>query len=138
MRIVKVNIKNLKLLESFISELADSALTFKYYQNRSISAIQNHLITVLLIKNRKAIGYGHLDKELDTIWLGIAILPNEKGKGYGNLLMINLLKYASKNNIRKIKLSVDKDNLSAIHLYKKYNFKLIYDSSTILYYEAET
>ena len=51
--------------------------------------------------------------------------------------MIKLLKYASENNICKIKLSVDKNNLPAISLYKKHGFKLIYDSVTILYFETE-
>jgi ribosomal protein S18 acetylase RimI-like enzyme len=137
MRILKVDRNNIELLKNFIAELGDSNLTFRYYLNRTVSAIENHIITVLLIKNKKAIGYGHLDKEVDDIWLGLAILPNEKNKGYGNLMMINLLKYASKNNISKIKLSVDKGNLYAIHLYKKYGFQLIYVTATILYYEVE-
>jgi RimJ/RimL family protein N-acetyltransferase len=137
MRIVKVNSNNIELLKNFIAELGDTNLTFRYYQNRAITAIENHIITILLIKNKKAIGYGHIDKEVDNIWLGLAIVPNEKNKGYGNLLMINLLKYALDNNICKIKLSVDKDNLSAIHLYKKYGFQLIYDSAKIQYYEVE-
>jgi len=137
MRIVKVNSNNIELLKNFIAELGDSNLTFRYYQNRAITAIENHIITILLIKNKKAIGYGHLDKEVDNIWLGLAILPNEKNKGYGNLLMIKLLKYALENNISKVKVSVDKDNLAIINLIKKHGFQLIYVKEKIQYHEVE-
>ncbi|MDC3168307.1 ribosomal protein S18-alanine N-acetyltransferase [Prochlorococcus sp. AH-716-D22] len=43
-------------------------------------------------------------------------------KGYGSYLMINLIKYCKKLNIRKLLLEVSETNSSANKFYSKFNF----------------
>ena len=49
-------------------------------------------------------GYGHLDKEFNTIWFGVAVADKFKGKGIGKKIMKYLIDYADKNEISELKL----------------------------------
>ncbi len=74
------------------------------------------------MKNEEMICYGHLDKEGDDVWLGIAIVEKELGNGYGKQMMTALLDEAMAFSIKKIHLSVDKTNAAAIRLYERWGF----------------
>ena len=121
MNIIEINSNNIFLLNNFIKNKLPN--TFRYFNTRDISCVQNHLVTIVGIVDNKEVAYGHLDYE-DNIWLGICILSEYQGKGYGKQIMNYLLEYSRKNHINEIILSVDKDNVKAISLYKKYDFKV--------------
>lgn len=57
--------------------------------------------------------------------LNIAIDPKYRGKGYGNDLIIELIKIAKENLVNKLTLEVRETNDPAKNLYKKYNFKVL-------------
>lgn len=115
-----INNKNIYLLERFIK--LNNSKNFRYFENRNINIIKNHIITLILTdKNENIIGYGHLDFE-ENIWLGICVCENYRGKGFGKKIMNYLLEYAKNNNIKKIYLTVDKDNIIAKNLYEKNKF----------------
>jgi len=78
-----------------------------------------------LVDDEEPVAYGHLDKEGDTIWLGVAVIEAYLGLGLGVLVMKKLTDFAKENNIPVIKLSVDNNNSSAISLYKKLGFVLL-------------
>ena len=120
----KLEIKdgNIDLLNQFITNAGVSLKTFRYFEKRNLDIIKNHLVTNILIKDRKAIGYGHLEKENNNIWLGIAIVESQLGKGYGLFLINSLIKTARKLKLEVINLSVDKVNYGAISLYEKVGF----------------
>ena len=130
---VEVTNENIELLEDFISSMGNSKDSFRYYNKRTISSVENHLVTILLIVNEIPVGYGHLDRDGDKIWLGIAISENYRGKGGGNLVMNYLMTQACKLNLSKINLSVDKDNYPAIKLYMKFGFLQIDEASNVLF-----
>ena len=122
MNIILINDKNVNLLKKFI-ELNDSK-NFRYFNSRNVNVIKNHIVTLLVIDDNDIIGYGHLDFE-KYIWLGICVLKKFRGKGYGKLIIKKLIEVASKKNIENIFLTVDKENIPAINLYKKFDFKII-------------
>ncbi|UUW09501.1 GNAT family N-acetyltransferase [Flavobacterium plurextorum] len=130
---VEVTNENIELLEDFISSMGNSNESFRYYNKRTISSVENHLVTILLIVNEIPVGYGHLDRDGDKIWLGIAISENYRGKGGGNLIMDYLMTQAYKLNLSKINLSVDRDNYPAIKLYKKFGFSQIDEVNDVLF-----
>ena len=66
-------------------------------------------------------GFGYLDDE--TPEMGIALLPEFRGKGIGTALMKQLLEAASKN-YPAICLSVSPNN-PAIRLYKRFGFESV-------------
>ena len=55
--------------------------------------------------------------------LGMGLLPEFRGKGFGKILMDNTLQHAKNNNkIEKIELNVFESNKAAINLYRKIGF----------------
>ena len=91
--------------------------------------IRNHIYTCLYYLDDECVGYGHLDKEDDKIWLGILVSDSKKGKKIGDEIMDDLI---SKTN-SDISLSVDIDNLPAYKLYEKKGFVTI---SRNIYYKT--
>ena len=122
-------IKNIKSdvikLKSFIKNSEENIKNFRYFLNRDLSILGNHVYTILLKIDQEYLGYAHLDKEEDDIWLGISISKKIQGLGFGKILMENLISYAKKMNLKEIKLSVDFENTKAEHLYKNHGFKLL-------------
>jgi len=124
---INIDISNFNLLSRFIGTIGSSGKSFRYFESRDMySCIDNHEKTILLIKDKEPIGYGHLDRDTSDkkLWLGICLIEGFTGKGYGKLIMQELLKNQSEN----IYLSVDKSNKAGYNLYEKFGFKL--DRST--------
>lgn len=115
------------LLESFIKNLSSSK--FRYFDSRPLSIISQHLYSCLFVFNNIPFAYGHLDKEYDKTWLGLAISNNYQGKGYGLKMMNHLFFVAKEKKLSEIHLAVDCDNLIAIKLYNSLEFKIILDNS---------
>ena len=109
----------------------DSSNTFRYFDNRDFSCIENHLFTVLIYEKDKPVGYVHLDPEDNITWLGIYLLPDYRSKGYGKIIMGILLSHA-KNDIQ---LTVDKINIGAITLYDNFGFTITDENEK--YYRME-
>lgn len=99
---------------------------FRYFNNRSINCLSNHIITLVLydIINYKYIGYIHIDYE-EKYWLGIYIDTKYQQQKLGSLLLDYILNHTKIFGIDKINLTVDVDNHKAINLYRKNNFKII-------------
>jgi hypothetical protein len=112
------NNNDLAKVKNFMESNPNGCLNFRYYLNRDISVIKNHIFTCLYYNNENIIGYGHLDYEDGKIWLGIIISDDSKSKGFGGLIMDDLLSKTQE----PIYLSVDKDNKIAQRLYKNKKF----------------
>jgi RimJ/RimL family protein N-acetyltransferase len=121
-KILEVKTANRNSVKKFLLNGGSSLQTFRYFEKRNPEIIQNHLVTSVLIKEKQVIGYGHLEREKDKIWLGIAIVESQLGKGYGLYLINFLIRSARKLQIDLLHLSVDKINFGAIKLYEKVGF----------------
>lgn len=132
MQIKEVNKNNRNLVSEFINKntLSD---TFRYFNKRTIDVLDNHILTIVLINTdnnvNTVIGYGHIDYD-EKYWLGICIVNEHIGKGYGKMIMNYLLSNNNVRNCKTIHLTVDKINEVAIKLYQKYNFKIIQEYNT--------
>jgi perosamine synthetase len=120
-----INKDNLFLLEKFI--LLNNNPFFRYFKNRDIKHIDKHIITIIITNYyNDIIGYSHIDYENDIYWIGICIIDKFQNKGYGKKLLKYIIDYAINNNINKLTLTVDINNINAIKLYYKFNFKISY------------
>jgi ribosomal protein S18 acetylase RimI-like enzyme len=132
MEIQIITNNNINLLKNFLNNKLSNS--FRYYNKRNISIIENHLITVIgLDKNLVSIAYGHIDycSNENIYWLGICILEEHQGKGYGNEIMNMLINnFKEKAISNKLYLTVDKDNQKAVNLYKKFNFNIVEEMET--------
>jgi ribosomal protein S18 acetylase RimI-like enzyme len=117
-----VTFEDTTLLKSFLRTAKSSLESFRYYDSRELAVIQNHIITTILLRNNEPVGYGHLDQEVDCVWLGIAVSEGFQKLGYGTQIMRFLIEHADKYGIQNLNLSVDKENKSAIRLYQKFDF----------------
>jgi len=129
MKNVTIDKNNVHLVDNFIKNIGNSAGTFRYYSKRKPQeAIDNHIITLLLF-DESYVGYGHLDKEDETVWLGICVKEGATGKGYGKKIMQKLVNSYD----GEITLSVDSSNKKAINLYKSFSFLETKKSPDIVY-----
>lgn len=126
--------EDIKLLEKFIASMGNSRDSFRYYISRPVSIINNHLFTIILLNNEEPVGYGHLDKEGNSVWLGIAISELYRGQGQGKVIMEYLIDKADELKIKEVRLSVDKNNLAAIQLYNKYGFVPLFEKENVIFF----
>jgi perosamine synthetase len=118
-------------IEKFYRNLNEGAKGFRYFDKRKFDVIQTHLSTPLLVVDGEIVGYGHLDPDGDDVWLGICLSDGVVGQGWGKVLMGELLRTASKIDIRSIVLQVNRDNETAIRLYRSFGFKAVPGDRTL-------
>jgi perosamine synthetase len=122
--IVYINEENkVYIFNNFLKKINHE--NFRYFNNRNIECLDNHILTVLLFHNidNKYIGYSHINYTTKHSF-GIYIDKNYRNKKIGSLLLNYTLNHHSISEIENIYLNVDKSNLNAIDLYKKYNFEI--------------
>ena len=120
-----INSEDTRLLETFLNNAGKSLNLFRYYERRQITIISQHLVTCILTEDQKPVGYGHLDVENNKVWLGIALIDSSCGQGYGKRIMKYLIDFALTKRLSTINLTVDKNNIVAINLYKSFGFFVI-------------
>jgi perosamine synthetase len=130
-----VNMENQEeIYSSFLSNIDN--VNFRYFNNRSIACLNNHILTVVLYDTTRKlyIGYTHIDY-VDKYWLGIYIDDYYRGKKLGTMLLQYLLQHKPVCKLNSIHLTVDLNNEIAIKLYKQNSFNII--KTTDKYYEME-
>jgi ribosomal protein S18 acetylase RimI-like enzyme len=126
----KITFNEIDEVKNILLIAGNSLESFRYYQNRDFNAINNHVITVLLTDNHnRNISYGHIDFDGSTYWLGIMVIESEVGHGWGRKMMAFLIEFCDNNDIVVVKLTVDKSNLKAIDMYKKFGFQIVEEFS---------
>jgi len=114
-----------------------SSETFTYYKKRDYSIIKNHLCTYLLFVDNIPAAYSHLEKVDDVVWFGICVGERYIGKKLGEKLMVETLNNAHKINIKSVVLSVYKENIKAINLYKKLGFNIFKDNDVSFFMKKD-
>ena len=114
-------------IELFLTLAGKSLITFRYFDKRPVSIINNHLVTLVAedTSSSEIVGYGHLDPEGDKVWLGVAVAEGNEGKGIGGEVVRKLKEHAQYLQLSNIYLSVDEDNRSALVLYQKEGFQKV-------------
>jgi len=123
---ISINKSNISIINNLISKFSNENQHFRYFESRDPKTIiENHLYTCVFSVSDIIVGYGHLDRDNDKVWLGMFVLKNFQKKGYGLLILENLIKIARKYKLKDIFLSADETNHKAINLYKKFSFKIV-------------
>ena len=129
---IQNNLEGHNLISTFLANAGSSLKTFRYFSTRSFDCLKHHVLTLLFLENGVPVAYGHLDKDGDTIWLGICVSEQYKGRAIGKIIMDYLLKYVDNNSLN-VMLKVDFDNHQAISLYKKYDFLISFEEISVFY-----
>ena len=135
MNTVVVGNDNLYLLKEFIASLGEAGKTFRYFDTRDLTVLKNHLATLLFVgEDGTALAYGHLDKDGERVWVGIAVLPFAQGKSIGSKMMASLFNESDRLKITQLTAAVDEDNKASQALFKKFGFTLEEIKLGICYY----
>ena len=135
MQFVAVTITNVYLLDRFLRRAGSSLVTFRYFATRPFSTVQNHVCTWVIEDRGEVEAYGHLDREGETVWLGIAVTCHVRGKGFGRAMMDRLMASARALGVTAVRLSVDNANEVAIRLYERFGFRLLVRGKTSSFFE---
>ncbi len=89
----------------------------------------------MIQKNSETIGTFAFIKKNEKIYefSKMAIIPEERGKGYGNLAMRFLIEFSKNKNWSKLILYSNTKLKNSIHLYKKFGFKEIPLEKNLIY-----
>jgi len=89
----------------------------------------------MIQKNYNTIGTFAFIKKSEKIYefSKMAITPNERGNGYGNMAMEFLIQFAKNKKWSKLILYSNTKLKNSIHLYKKYGFKEIPLEKNLIY-----
>ena len=89
----------------------------------------------MIQKNSETIGTFAFIKKSEKIYefSKMAIIPKERGKGYGNLAMRFLIEFSKNKNWSKLILYSNTKLKNSIHLYKKFGFKEIPLEENLVY-----
>lgn len=105
-----------ELLKEFLLNPMPS--TFRYFTNRDVDqCIQTHTLTLLGLEDGKPVAYAHIDDR----WVGVCVLPEAQGRGYGSLLLDLIIASATTD----LRLTVDITNEQAIRLYTQRGFTTV-------------
>ncbi len=106
------------LLKDFDDFWQPSTLEKELQNENSYYIVARHLSEIVGFAGIKAV----LD-EADI--MNIVTKKSKRNLGIGSCLLKNLIDISKENDIKKLTLEVNYKNTSAIHLYKKFNFKEI-------------
>ena len=89
----------------------------------------------MIQKNHETIGTLALIKKSKNFYefSKMAIIPEERGNGYGNMAMKFLIEFAKNKNWSKLILYSNTKLKNSIHLYRKYGFKEIQLEKNLIY-----
>ena len=120
--IKSVNIDNNDLIEELqviYNEFINQKLELKkeYVSNP-------YLKIFVFIDNDKIIGFIEISDVIDRYEINnVYVLENYRHNGIASMLMEKVIESGKESNIENITLEVNKNNIQAIGLYKKYDFK---------------
>lgn len=124
------NIKITLMTLNDLEEIKDILLTeFDEFWNYNIlkSELQNNNSKYLVAKqDSEIIGFVGIKIILDEAdIMNIVIKKSYRNKGIGSLLLKELISLCQNLNLKSIFLEVNESNFSAIHLYEKFDFKIV-------------
>ena len=122
MHIYPIDRAYLPLLSILISRLGTGIEFFRYFDKRPIDIVLTHEAALIMMDGEEPVAYGHLERDGESIWLGVAVNQDYIGQGRCKQMVQALLDHAKTTNITFINLTVDKTNVSAINLYEKLGF----------------
>lgn len=126
-KVHRITSSNRDLLDAFVANELPS--TFRYFAKRSVdTCLETHTATLVATEGDRPLGYAHLDDR----WIGVCVLPESQGRGYGSFLLHLVIDIARELGVSQVRLTVDRDNEVAYRLYCRRGF--VVEASTDTYH----
>lgn len=125
--IIKIESQDLEYYLNDILEIESLSFHEPWTKEMFREETENPISTLLgIIDNSRLWGYICFWKVNDEVHLlNLAVYPEERGKGWGQRLITEMIDLAKRCNIKRIVLEVRERNFIAIRLYRKFGFKII-------------
>lgn len=119
--ISKMTKEDLNSISNILQSDFDDFWNYNILLNELNSSNSIYLVAKI---NNEIIGFAGITLILDEAEINnIVIKKDFRKKGYSKILLQNLIDLSKKQNIKKINLEVNIENIIAINLYHSFNFK---------------
>lgn len=121
--IENLNLQNVEAVSKIEKELIETPWGLEALKKE----IENkNAFYAVIKKDDKVIGYGGIWFSIGTSDItNIAVIKEERRKGYGSVILNEIIKKAEEKNCDEINLEVNENNSGAILLYQKCGFKKV-------------
>lgn len=121
LKIEKMNLDDLNNIKNII--ISDFDDFWNYNILKEELECSNSYFIVAKNEDNEIVGFAGFKSILDEAnIMNIVVKKSFRYNGIGSILLSNLISYAKDKNLKTITLEVNEHNLSAIHLYDKFNF----------------
>ena len=120
-KITSMNSQDLESIKNILNSDFDDFWNYNILKEELNNKNSRYLVAKL---NNKVIGFAGIKIVIDEAdIMNIVVKKNFRNNGIGSLLLENLINLSKSLNISSLSLEVNEKNISAISLYKKFNFK---------------
>ena len=122
-KISKMSLEDFELIKSTLITEFDDFWNSETLENELKSKNSYYIVAKI---NNDIVGFAGIKVVLDEAdIMNIVTKKDMRNLGIGSALFKAIIDYSKNNGINKLTLEVNENNLSAIHLYKKYGFEKI-------------
>ncbi len=124
----EIKLKNATIADlALLIKMETQCFSDPWSKNVLESELKNPLTSIWLVEaHGRVVGYAFLSVILDEANINnIAILPEERGHGYGQWLLAHLIQIAKRRGVRVIMLEVRTSNTIAKKLYENNGFSYV-------------
>ncbi len=123
LKIEKMSLEDLDSIQGILLTDFDNFWTYSTFLDELNS---DNSYFVVAKNNNKIVGFAGLKIICDEAdIMNVVVKKPFRHNGIGSFLLEHLISYSIDNNLKTITLEVNEHNLSAIHLYDKFNFDKI-------------
>ena len=116
-----MNSQDLESIKNILNSDFDDFWNYNILKEELNNKNSRYLVAKL---NNEVIGFAGIKIVIDEAdIMNIVVKKNFRNNGIGSLLLENLINLSKSLNISSLSLEVNEKNISAISLYKKFNFK---------------
>ena len=120
-KITSMNSQDLESIKNILNSDFDDFWNYNILKEELNNKNSRYLVAKL---NNEVIGFAGIKIIIDEAdIMNIVVKKNFRNNGIGSLLLENLINLSKSLNISSLSLEVNEKNISAISLYKKFNFK---------------
>lgn len=121
--IENLNLKNVEAVSVIEKELIETPWGLEALKKEITN---KNAFYAVIKKDGKVVGYGGIWFSIETSDItNIAVIKEERRKGYASIILNEIIKKADEKNCYEINLEVNENNEGAILLYQKCGFKKV-------------
>ena len=114
------------MIKEYNSYPQDTVDNFTYKLTKKEFSTNPYLKIITFVEKDKIIGFILYSLIYDRIEIEqFEVITKKRSQGIGSQLLSYLIDKYQNTNIKNITLEVKEDNIAAINLYKKYDFKIV-------------